>query len=68
VKFTPRGNVHPFVHTQGSTLSTILKNGGANREFHPKQKTSPLGVKIQSFDADAAVTDSSNVMICSMKY
>jgi hypothetical protein len=43
---SPRGNVHPIVHPQGWTLSTIKKNGGYNREFHPQGITSPPGYKI----------------------
>jgi hypothetical protein len=45
--FSPRGNVHPFVHPQGWTLSTVEKNRGANREFHSQGITSPLGDKVQ---------------------
>jgi hypothetical protein len=32
---SPRGNVHLFVHPQGWIHSTVYKNGGESREFHP---------------------------------
>jgi hypothetical protein len=43
---SPRGNVPPFVHPKGWTLSTAWKNGGANIQILPQGITSPLGDKI----------------------
>jgi hypothetical protein len=50
---TPRGNVHPFVHPKGWTLSTVLKTVGQTEglyylgdKAHPCGPTSPLGSRV----------------------
>jgi hypothetical protein len=50
--FIPRGNGHPFVNPQGLTLSTVQKNGEANRGSSPLRanlipmgQSSPPGAK-----------------------
>jgi hypothetical protein len=48
VKFTPRGNFHPFVHPHGWTLSNMYKNGGDN--ITPRGQSSPLGTKFTPGD------------------
>jgi hypothetical protein len=51
VNLTPRGKVCPLGEMFTCsftlwTLTTVWKNGGANREFHNQGITSPLGDKV----------------------
>jgi hypothetical protein len=47
---SPNGNIHPFIHPQGWTLSTVQKNGGGEQRisppvgnFTPRGQNSPMG-------------------------
>jgi hypothetical protein len=44
--FTPRGE-HSLLYR---TLTTVYKNGVANKEFHPQGITSPLGDKNHNWE------------------